>query len=150
ARRRGRARRPQGAAHQAAARAADAAGLRRRARGAAHRQGAAAHPRWAAHVALSHVLHLGQGRARARLSQPPLSRRRRRCAGLVPHRRLSDRTWLTGIGLLSLGVWLYMLLARGGFWRARERDDDVVAPPARWPSVVAVVPARNEADVIAR
>ena len=64
-------------------------------------------------------------------------------------------SWLTGIGLLSLAVWLYMLIARGGFWLARERDDDVIAPPARpskseWPSVVAVVPARNEADVIAR
>ena len=59
-------------------------------------------------------------------------------------------TWLAGIGLLSLAVWLYMLIARGGFWLARERDDDVVTPPARWPAVVAVVPARNEADVIAR
>ncbi len=64
-------------------------------------------------------------------------------------------TWLPsmgliGIGLLSLAVWLYMLVARGGFWLARERDDDVIAPPERWPAVVAVVPARNEADVIAR
>ncbi|MBL6615003.1 MAG: glycosyltransferase [Reyranella sp.] len=58
-------------------------------------------------------------------------------------------TWLTSVGLLSLAVWLYMLLARGGFWLAREHDDDV-APPTHWPSVVAVVPARNEADVIAR
>jgi|FEC22Drversion2_1045045.scaffolds.fasta_scaffold00404_21 hopene-associated glycosyltransferase HpnB len=58
--------------------------------------------------------------------------------------------WSTAIGLLSLAVWLYMLLARGGFWLARERDDDVIASPDRWPSVVAVVPARNEADVIAR
>jgi hopene-associated glycosyltransferase HpnB len=59
-------------------------------------------------------------------------------------------TLWTGIGLLSLAVWLYLLIARGGFWLARERDDGVVAPPARWPAVVAVVPARNEADVIAR
>jgi hopene-associated glycosyltransferase HpnB len=59
-------------------------------------------------------------------------------------------TLWTGIGLLSLAVWLYLLLARGGFWLARERDDGVAAPPARWPAVVAVVPARNEADVIAR
>jgi hopene-associated glycosyltransferase HpnB len=59
-------------------------------------------------------------------------------------------SWSIGIGLLSLAVWLYMLIARGGFWLARERDGDVIAPPIRWPSVVAVVPARNEADVIAR
>lgn len=59
-------------------------------------------------------------------------------------------TLWTGIGLLSLAVWLYLLIARGGFWLARERDDGVAATPARWPAVVAVVPARNEADVIAR
>lgn len=64
-------------------------------------------------------------------------------------------TLLTGMGLLSLAVWLYLLIARGGFWLARERDDSVVAQPAplprsQWPAVVAVVPARNEADVIAR
>jgi hopene-associated glycosyltransferase HpnB len=59
-------------------------------------------------------------------------------------------TLWTGIGLLSLAVWLYLLLARGGFWLARERDEPAVAAPDHWPAVVAVVPARNEADVIAR
>jgi hopene-associated glycosyltransferase HpnB len=60
-------------------------------------------------------------------------------------------SWLTGLGLLALAVWLYLLLGRGGFWLARERDDrDRPANPARWPSVTAVVPARNEADVIAQ
>src|SRR6516225_3321929 len=54
---------------------------------------------------------------------------------------------LSGFGLAS---WLYLLLARGGFWRADVRDEDGVPPaPTKWPSVVAVVPARNEADVIA-
>jgi hopene-associated glycosyltransferase HpnB len=55
------------------------------------------------------------------------------------------------LGLLALAIWAYLLVARGGFWLARDRDD--VAPPAepaRWPSVVAVVPARNEADVVAQ
>lgn len=59
-------------------------------------------------------------------------------------------TLWTAIGLLSLAIWIYLLVARGGFWLARERDDSPVALPARWPAVVAVVPARNEADVIAR
>jgi hopene-associated glycosyltransferase HpnB len=59
-------------------------------------------------------------------------------------------TLWAGLGLLALAVWLYLLLARGGFWLARERDDGVTAKPTRWPAVVAVVPARNEADVIAR
>ena len=55
------------------------------------------------------------------------------------------------LGLVASGVWLYLLFGRGGFWRLRERDDlDVPPPPAIWPSVAAIVPARNEADVIAR
>jgi glycosyltransferase involved in cell wall biosynthesis len=54
------------------------------------------------------------------------------------------------IASAALLAWLYLLLARGGFWRAAERDDDAVPPdPAAWPDVVAVVPARDEADVIA-
>ncbi len=55
---------------------------------------------------------------------------------------------LSGIGLAA---WLYLLLARGGFWRAYICDEEGVPPaPAEWPSVVAVAPARNEADVIAK
>lgn len=51
-------------------------------------------------------------------------------------------------GFLPLAAWLYLLLLRDGFWRMRERDTQAVAEPSAWPSVVAVVPARNEADVI--
>ena len=54
------------------------------------------------------------------------------------------------IGGAALAVWLWLLVGHGGFWLARERDEVVPAPPTRWPSVVAVVPARDEADVIAR
>ena len=55
------------------------------------------------------------------------------------------------IGLVALAAWIYLLLARGLFWMARERDDRrEPAAPAQWPAVTAVVPARNEADVIAR
>ena len=55
------------------------------------------------------------------------------------------------LALLSLAVWMGLLLGRGFFWRMRERDDlNEPAEPAEWPSVVAVVPARNEADLIAR
>jgi hopene-associated glycosyltransferase HpnB len=57
---------------------------------------------------------------------------------------------VTVLGLLALAIWLYLLAARGGFWLARERDDRALLPERRrWPSVAAVVPARNEADVIA-
>ncbi len=52
---------------------------------------------------------------------------------------------------LSLAIWLVLILARHGFWLARERDTrEMPADPVHWPEVVAVVPARDEADVIAR
>jgi hopene-associated glycosyltransferase HpnB len=51
-------------------------------------------------------------------------------------------------GFVPLLIWLYMLVLRRGFWLLRERDTAPVADPASWPSVVAVVPARNEADVV--
>ena len=57
---------------------------------------------------------------------------------------------VTGIAVLSLAAWLYLTLAHGGFWRTRERLDGAPEPLADAPSVVALVPARNEADVIAR
>ena len=58
--------------------------------------------------------------------------------------------WPALFGFLPLLVWLVLLLGRGMFWRARERDDRLEPPQdlAQWPSVTAVVPARNEADVI--
>jgi hopene-associated glycosyltransferase HpnB len=57
----------------------------------------------------------------------------------------------TAIGLLSLAIWLGLVFAHGGFWLARERDTSDLPPvPKHWPEVVAVVPARDEADVIAR
>jgi len=50
-----------------------------------------------------------------------------------------------------LVIWIYMIVGRGMFWLARERDDGVQPPePAAWPAVAVVVPARDEADVIAR
>jgi hopene-associated glycosyltransferase HpnB len=49
---------------------------------------------------------------------------------------------------MALAVWLYLLLARGAFWRCAERDDWGTAELPAWPRVAAVVPARNEADCI--
>ena len=55
------------------------------------------------------------------------------------------------IAAISLAAWVYLLIGRGFFWLMRERDDHNSPPePALWPSVAAVVPARNEADVISR
>ncbi len=55
------------------------------------------------------------------------------------------------LALIPVAIWLYLLAGRGMFWVMGERDDvSEPAAPATWPSVVAVVPARNEADVIER
>ena len=52
------------------------------------------------------------------------------------------------LGWLVVAIWAYLVLGRGFFWRAR------VAPPSpapsRFPSVVAVIPARNEVEGIGR
>jgi hopene-associated glycosyltransferase HpnB len=57
------------------------------------------------------------------------------------------------IASLALAIWICLALFRGGFWLAREREDcDWPAPPVDgdWPSVVAVIPARNEALALPR
>ena len=54
------------------------------------------------------------------------------------------------IAAIALAVWVYLVAGRGAFWRASVRDDsDREADLRVFPSVVAVVPARNEADLIA-
>ncbi|RMD87255.1 MAG: glycosyltransferase [Alphaproteobacteria bacterium] len=58
---------------------------------------------------------------------------------------MSGLAWLAAAGLLA---WAYLLFFRRGFWRARERLRGTTLP-ARWPDVVALVPARNEAASIA-
>lgn len=49
---------------------------------------------------------------------------------------------------LALTIWSYLAIGRGGFWRCAERDDADPHPPAVWPHVAVVIPARDEADVI--
>jgi hopene-associated glycosyltransferase HpnB len=55
---------------------------------------------------------------------------------------------LVALGAGSLMAWLYLVLLHGGFWRCDQRLGDAPAPAA-WPAVTAVVPARDEAEVIA-
>jgi hopene-associated glycosyltransferase HpnB len=52
----------------------------------------------------------------------------------------------TPLAALSLAIWLYLLFARGGFWRERPRR--ATEQSSRWPAVVAVIPARDEAETI--
>jgi hopene-associated glycosyltransferase HpnB len=58
------------------------------------------------------------------------------------------------IAVLGFAAWLYLVLLHGGFWLTREREEahDARESPQAfdWPAVVAIVPARNEADVLPR
>jgi hopene-associated glycosyltransferase HpnB len=62
---------------------------------------------------------------------------------------------LVAVSLVPLAIWAYLLFGRGWFWLCGERDDSAAAAvprqnePDAWPSVVAIIPARDEADVIA-
>jgi hopene-associated glycosyltransferase HpnB len=56
---------------------------------------------------------------------------------------------ITGPAVLSLAVWLYLLLLRGGFWHADRNLGTGTTKLAHWPAVAALVPARDEEAVIA-
>lgn len=59
---------------------------------------------------------------------------------------------MTALAGLSLAIWLYLLAFRGGFWRLSERESDLAseAPKPQGLRVTAIVPARDEAQVIAQ
>jgi len=54
------------------------------------------------------------------------------------------------LAALTAVIWLALLFGRGFYWLSAVRDSDLLLRPARWPSVVSVIPARNEAAVISR
>jgi|SRR5271166_6528083 len=55
-------------------------------------------------------------------------------------------------GVVASAAWICLLFARGGFWRSTTTDRTAVPERADacWPAVVVIVPARNEAENIAR
>jgi hopene-associated glycosyltransferase HpnB len=56
-------------------------------------------------------------------------------------------SWPPMLAAASLVLWFYLLLGRSAFWRALPRIEDEAPPePRSWPPLIAIVPARNEAD----
>ena len=55
----------------------------------------------------------------------------------------------TLLAAIPFAVWLYLFFVRGNFWQVHE-DSSEPKPPKRWPRVVAIAPARDEAETIAR
>jgi hopene-associated glycosyltransferase HpnB len=55
------------------------------------------------------------------------------------------------IAAAGLASWIYLLAGRGAFWRAQVLEDkDTPQPPPAWPTVAAIVPARDEAKLISK
>jgi len=54
----------------------------------------------------------------------------------------------TSIAALTVLIWSYLAFARGSFWRIRSAKPDASDNGATSSAVVAVVPARNEAELI--
>ncbi|MDS3862275.1 glycosyltransferase [Thermosynechococcaceae cyanobacterium BACA0444] len=54
-----------------------------------------------------------------------------------------------GLVSLSLFIWLVLLLAWGNFWRADQQLTTPPLVPPAWPAITVIIPARNEADVMA-
>jgi hopene-associated glycosyltransferase HpnB len=54
------------------------------------------------------------------------------------------------LGIIALAIWLHLFFGRGWFWRVGKLNADraITETLSTWPSVVAVVPARNEAETI--
>jgi hopene-associated glycosyltransferase HpnB len=52
------------------------------------------------------------------------------------------------LAALTALIWLALLFGRGFYWVSGVRDNERVAAPQTWPSVMIVVPARNEAALI--
>ena len=60
--------------------------------------------------------------------------------------RVSAFVWIAALSLVS---WLWLLLCQGFFWRTDVRLPPAAREPADWPDVCVVVPARDEAAVLA-
>jgi cellulose synthase/poly-beta-1,6-N-acetylglucosamine synthase-like glycosyltransferase len=56
--------------------------------------------------------------------------------------------FVLGLTVLSLTIWVGLLCFRGQFWQADQQLEEQATALETWPSVCAVIPARNEADLL--
>jgi len=58
----------------------------------------------------------------------------------------------TSVSAFVAALWTYLIACRGGFWRAAERDAPAgrAISPVELPAVTAVIPARDEGEVVGR
>jgi hopene-associated glycosyltransferase HpnB len=80
---------------------------------------------------------------------PPCSKRHPQAdiAAAEAASRSREGMMATVLGAAAAAIWLYLILFRGGFWHVRPEP----APgPAAARRVVAVIPARDEAELVAR
>jgi len=56
------------------------------------------------------------------------------------------------LAVVSLLIWIVLTFLRGAFWQVLAFNDDISKQELleKWPGVATIVPARNEADTIAR
>src|ERR1700728_483621 len=47
---------------------------------------------------------------------------------------------------MVLAIWLYLLVGRGSFWLAGERDDEPPSAEGPWPAINAIVPGGDEGE----
>jgi hopene-associated glycosyltransferase HpnB len=52
------------------------------------------------------------------------------------------------ITFLSLIIWLYLIFVRGHFWLSNQKINPATSPLTYYPQVCAIIPARDEADVL--
>ncbi|MBS3793081.1 glycosyl transferase family 2, partial [Candidatus Bipolaricaulota bacterium] len=54
------------------------------------------------------------------------------------------------VASLSLFIWLGLLFGRGNFWRMNQRLSPLEEQEVdgSWPSVCAIIPARNESEAL--
>ena len=60
--------------------------------------------------------------------------------------------WTDILGIVTLAIWLHLFFGRGWFWRVKkfDADGDRSLSLAVFPKIIAVVPARNEAETIGK